>query len=146
MLDLGGLGMKKQLQDLFEGIVCAREETDITHPLRWESDDGKTILLLASDKASFSFNLSDKFGLKTLFLVTGALNHSSGDEYELKNPEADYDEGDEAASARAAQVPGMADTIITIPGSAFTAASDNFTLSSANTTVQDFFGAAYKKK
>ncbi|MDR2133900.1 MAG: hypothetical protein LBP27_02240 [Treponema sp.] len=136
MMDLGELGMKKQLQDLFEGIVCALKERDVTHPARWESDDEKEVILLLSDDNSFSFNLSEKFGLDILFLVTGSLESTgTADTYKLKDLWTDY-------TSKETEVTGMIDREVKLE---YNADKTEFVLSSSD-TAQNYFGATYRKK
>ncbi|MDR1587211.1 MAG: hypothetical protein LBS57_07140 [Treponema sp.] len=142
MLDLRVLSMTRQIQDVYEGIVCALEETDISHPVRWATADEKTVFLVSEDGASldgaaFSFNLSKKFDLTALFLVTGTLETSGTDEYKLKGLAT-------ANTAEASRISGMNDKVVTIAYN--NVEKTEFTLSSTDAAVEVLFGDTYTKE
>jgi hypothetical protein len=150
MLNLEEMGMKKQIQDVFEGIVCALEETDVSHPVRWVAGTGsaEVIFLLNKTGDGFSLHLSgvaESFGLDAgdFFLVTGGLE-GSGPSYTLKNVTTNFgSEGDltpEEADAHA-KAQGMSEKTVTL-----TESGNQLTLSSTDSTVTRHFARAYTKK
>jgi hypothetical protein len=126
----------QQIQDVFEGIVCASEETDVSHPVHWISTDGKAGFLLALNGKMFSLNLAERFELKKLFLITGAWATDARENgpHTLQNPttsNATYK--DDVAGLNTKTV-------------SFTYSATELVLSSDNPTVEKFFKGTYKKK
>ncbi|MDR1319302.1 MAG: hypothetical protein LBJ90_06725 [Treponema sp.] len=148
--DLKAMNMTQQIQDVFEGIVCAGEEKEVKHPAQWiGTDQHKTVFLLskAGSKAGkdFSLNLGRKLDLPRLFLITGTWNldaRNNGTYYILLNPDfkvVNHNTGDPVAADFESDAKKLSGKLVKFE---YNASLKTLKLSSTDPVAVKFFGTA----